>query len=519
MTSTARHRCAHLCNHRTQAAPYIRVETARGALDGGGTLLAPSGALSNGGTMRRRKQLVSLFALAGHVLVLSIACGAPPDETDSVGLATLTDDGRPVASVFSHDHDREPHVIVQPKADPVAPLQPCVPQPGGEHWTVTYRDELGGPCTEEDLTDCDSALYECVETAPSTPGSELEYTAPDAPDVSLDCRGNPLKRIAFVAFGMAGELRYNVEHCADDGVLAPRATLLVFSGGGGTGWRDGAAFDGTSYVSAPRDIINPDGSDNHDDYRFLERQGVRIVAVRWQAGVFRSELYTGWMTRSGPEPSSLPELARRPAAVIQYVGQELTASDWSYAVAGTSGGSLQTASMLWHDVGRRVDYAGFHAGGGIVPSLLHQVGWLSTDLRISRDTGEACWDADACGSAYDDPLLAASVAEFLRYPMGSALTTTPAAAMMNSSFQSTPWAGTTPRHADYIVNNDIAGPLPGSDMRLGAVWAAGVMRGLLRARTGVAGSWSNAPGMHGQAMQAGHPSFAIFKTKLLAALR
>jgi hypothetical protein len=393
------------------------------------------------------------------------------------------------------------------------PLTPCLPRSDGRHWIFLHRKADGSACNP--LTEsCDHALYGCRQAA----SAPVEYTAAagDA-EAEVDCTGAPLRRLSFTVAGMGGELRWNRSTCdGDKPGEVPRATLLVFSGGGGTGWRDATGLDGSSYETLGRDP-DGDGAAGDNDYRALERRGVRVVAVKWQAGVLVSAWWSGWWTRPTAQPLSAWSLSSRPAAVVRFVGAHLVAPGTRFGVAGTSGGSLQSASVLWHATGVPVHYLGLHAGGGIVADLQVQCGASVSPLRVHKDTGKLCKLGDACGSGHDDPVMVGSVRAVVDYWHASTtcLQKTSSGAYTHSSLGARSWEGQIPPAVGFLVNSS---PPLESDMALGAVWAAGAIRELVRKRGGKAPAWKNAPGVHGQVMQSGHPSFAAFKAQVLTNL-
>lgn len=402
---------------------------------------------------------------------------------------------------------------------PLPEVQVCKPQANGKHWIVRYKYANGFPCAFL----CDYCVYACKEVAKE--GDAIEYTRTSDPDSDIDCKGQPIRRIAFVVGGFGGELRYN-KNTGD--AKEPRGTLVAFTGSGGNAFVDGGSRDGVFDVETGKRCLyvgrdpDKDNSPDDNDYRALELKGIRVVAVKWQPGVLLRKKIpwtTGWMTRYSGAPSSFPIMTKRPAAIIKYVGENLTPKQAKFGVAGTCGGSLQATSILWHDVGREVDYAGFHSGGGLLFSIDHMTGAIPTQFSVNKNTGQICDKGALCGKEYDYPPIDNLAAAYVDYVHQSSAAWDAKESLQNkkSSFLFTEFSGTIPKNVGFNVNSEPGSDIPGSDMNLGTVWTAGMMRELLYRRTGIKGAWINLPGKHGQAMESGHDAFKSFKEQVLNA--
>jgi hypothetical protein len=384
----------------------------------------------------------------------------------------------------------------------IAKINFCVPQADGRIWNdAIYKEADGSPCDRG--LECVYVEYSCIETS----NEPFIYERPDEAEADVDCAGNPLKRVAFEINGTGGEIRFNETTCSEDGA-APVATLLAFSGGGGTVWRD-AYYNSFS----PPTSRDPDGDNdpNDNDYRALELAGIRVISVRWQTGVQRSIWDLGWITRRGPGEQTVKQALEKPAALIKYVRDHME-PDARFGVAGTSAGSLQSAAALLHDVGQ-LDYLGLHAGGGLGVALPYSCGHVPTDVRVNHRSGALCFYGDLCG--FDGkPEQPASVKEVWDYALApTSCTDGPGEDLNAPSLMSQTWPGPAPKRVGFIVNNGWL-----SDTGLGATWSAGLMRVVVYLRTGVVGDWANGSGFHGENMASGHPSFALFKDQVLSAL-
>lgn len=399
-------------------------------------------------------------------------------------------------------------------------VQFCKPQADGAHWTVEYGDVRGASCTTAPF--CDSVRYRCKELAENGP---VFFEPIAAADRDIDCAGRPLIMSAFVVDGAAGELRFNASvcHLESGPTLQPNAVLVVFSGSGGTGFRDASGGDGSGTYTG-RDPDN-DRSASDGDYRALEMNGTRVVGVRWQPGISLhvgfGAISLGWWSRSSPNPSTIKEIAKRPAALLKELVARGVSPTTPFAVAGTSAGSTQAASVLWHDIGRRVDYLGLHSGGGISVSLDNQTGAIPTLTRFHKDTGASCVKGPLCGKDFDDALVCTPVCRMFIdhvHRSSNALAGRWDSRYLASSLAYSSWEGTKPGDVDFLVNSTNDTTPPNSDMALGAVWATAKTRSLVWERWGIIGSYANSPGLHGDVMTSGSPGFMLFKSNLSKAI-
>lgn len=396
----------------------------------------------------------------------------------------------------------------------------CDIQASTKTWDIAYRDASGKECKTG--VQCDNATYRCTQEVVSKKHVEYADIAEETSDT--DCAGAPLLKQAFVVDGIGGELRYNEHVC--NAKKAITGTLVVFAGSGGDSYRDGFGPDGVEsngvvrYSYHGRDP-NHNNAPGDNDYRALEMAGIRVVAVKWQSGVLArgTSFPTGWMTRTTGGPTSYPDLTKRPAAIIKHIAETIAPPGAPLGIAGTSGGSIQSASVLWHDIGRTVEYLGLHSGGGVLTSLEHTCGIKNSNVRINKNTGEVCLDGKACGADFDAPQTATSVKQFLDYPLaGTSCVREKANPLLaQSSFVSTAFGGNVPAYVGFLVNSTSDAWIPDNDMRLGAVWAAGVMKALLEQRGGVMTNWGNGPGIHGDVMASGSESFGLFKQQVFEA--
>jgi len=386
-------------------------------------------------------------------------------------------------------------------------IEICKPQKNGNNWIETF------PINCFFKSNCDSIIFRCKQLAKE--GDKIEYVRKTSDnDYEVDCKGEPLRIIAFISDGYAGEMRYNKNTCNKESNNTI-ASLVLFSGLGGTAWVDAAR---NQISSTDPNNIN-DNSIEDNDYRAFENYGVRLISIKWKTSAKLSTLITGWWTKKSSNPIIVSELAKRPTSIVKYIGQNIAPKNAKFGVAGTSGGSLQTASVLLYNIEREVDYLGMHSGGGIFYDLNTQCGAVPSMYRINEDTGEICDKGDSCPENYGKPLLISSIRLIPDYIHSSKTCLNSQTNQLQdlSSFIYANYTGTIPKKAGFIVNSKPTSNPPEMDNIIGAVYAAGMMKQLLYEKTGILGDWQNGEGIHGDCMKSGHPSFALFKEQVLNA--
>lgn len=100
------------------------------------------------------------------------------------------------------------------------------------------------------------------------------------------------------------------------------AVLVLHPGGGGTTWLD-----------------QPPGRARAAEWVQLEQSGVRTVGVRWVDTGLSYFISAGRFTRNTPEGTTLGALAARPAAVIQWIDDQLNPAGRPIGVTGPSAGA------------------------------------------------------------------------------------------------------------------------------------------------------------------------------------
>lgn len=211
----------------------------------------------------------------------------------------------------------------------------------------------------------DSVVYECRSVCPAQDGSECTYA-------TIDVLGNALQTMAFVVDSMGGQMRWNTP---------PEIVAGVLQHYGGTG---------TAYTS---DIY---GADIRALWVEFENEGYRLVEPKWETGI------AGWFSRKNGDPTSLPALLVRPAAVIQWARAYLIPSSVKFATIGCSGGSIATfGPVYWLGLAPIVDYqylSGALPGVYDIPAACAKT--QSTYGICENDPTRSCRDDRACGDDY-----------------------------------------------------------------------------------------------------------------------
>ena len=168
----------------------------------------------------------------------------------------------------------------------------------------------------------DSVVYRCKRVCSAQDGSKCTYP-------TTDIIGNHLRTIAFVVDSMAGQMRWNSPSTIAAGVFHH------------------SGLNGTSFAS------DAFGRDVRALWAAFGNEGVRIVEPAREGGVDA----LGWFARKSGTGTTLPALAVRPAALIQWTRANLVPSDAKLGTVGCSGGSIATfAPVFWHGLGPIVDY-------------------------------------------------------------------------------------------------------------------------------------------------------------------
>ncbi len=233
-----------------------------------------------------------------------------------------------------------------------------------------------------------SIVYDCAGApCPAQDGSQCSYLSQDVHDTSDGSPTHWLPTLAFVANGMAGELRWN---------QPPAIAAALFNAMGGTG---------IFFESEKADIeANNRGMPGIGTRKIwednIEAAGILLVEVRWQPGaaVFPGAPPTqGWFSRIDDSPRALPWAVKRPAAVLQFIRAHLPASV-SLGTSGCSGGSIQTfAPILWYGLDWAVSYqylSGPIPGAWDVPAVCANVQqyWGICE----NDPATSCHDDSPC---------------------------------------------------------------------------------------------------------------------------
>jgi len=382
----------------------------------------------------------------------------------------------------------------------------CAPPPNGASpFDSAAFDAQGNLCAAEY---CDHVLYQCKQEVPQP----VQYTDSGG---EIDCAGASLKYIAMVIGGVGVRLRFNENVCHNGISTRPRAVLIAFAGGGGNNWRDATSKDGNYGGYVGRD---PDGDNSPDDadYRALERQGIRVVAPRWEDGVkinvdvyleLSTESHAGFASRVLNLPHTFRMISKRPSTLVQFVASQLTPADAKFGVAGTSGGSIETGSLLFNGVSRRIDYLGLHGGGGGYADMPKQCGVESTNLRVSRETGQLCDQGDLCGLKYAQPVAPYPLRINYDYARMSdkCFRKEAASYQAEDSIVNLGQPANRPGYVGFITN--------GLSDQLAVLWPMGIVQDYLK-RKGLRTNWIYSVGQHGQCMESGHPSFVDFQSQL-----
>jgi len=446
-----------------------------------------------------------------------------PVETTDLQDTTTLDTNSPVAStpVASPDSVTTANSIssTRPTSGPtVLPALPefklCQHQKSGSDWVTKYFNEDGSACTKGKA--CKYLTQSCVRELDATDSSVIQSAKyVDSQYKDVDCLGKPLSYLSYTVDSMAGQIRYNENTCKP-GANAnnPSATLLVYMGGSGNNWKDEPrnAKEGSQYQD--------------DDFRSFENAGIRVVAVKWQDGVgaLAGTVPMGWTSLTSPRSTLVINQQKRPAAVSKWVGKYLAPSTVKFGVAGTSGGSVQTSSLLFYDIERTPDYVGLHSGGGIFYDVNVQCGAVDSNIRIGKDGSLCDVSKGNCDAKfYDDPVLAEFVGTYIDYTSQDLACTSEIKTAKHdvTSLKNVPFSKSIlsrpPALIGFLVNNGSSTGIS-DDMSLGAQWGAGMMRQLVKERTGIVADWAEGPGGHGAVMRSGDPSFHLFKDQVFRGL-
>ncbi len=386
------------------------------------------------------------------------------------------------------------------------------PSPGVSPFDSTIYDGKGNLCTAEI---CDHVLYRCKTEVPQA----AVYTEVGLPESEVDCAGAPLKYIAMTLGGVGVRLRFNENVCLGGVSNRPRGVLVTFAGGGGNAWRDAKTNDGNFGNYVGRD---PDGDNSADDpdYRAMERQGIRVVAPRWEDGVKQdvdvyfdlpTDSFTGFSSRVINLPHSWRMIRKRPASLVQFVASQLTPPEAKLGVAGTSGGSVETSSLLFYGVSRKVDYLGLHGGGGGYADMPKQCGAEKTNLRVSRETGSLCDQGESCGPKYARPVAPYPLRINYDYPRMTdhCFSKEGAESLVDDSILNLSSPANRPGYVGFIAN--------GVSDQLMVLWPMGAVQSYLKQK-GLRTNWIySEEGQHGQCMESGHPSFVHFRNQIRSA--
>ncbi|MEW6202813.1 MAG: hypothetical protein AB1546_12610 [bacterium] len=155
----------------------------------------------------------------------------------------------------------------------------------------------------------DSIVYTCRQIC-AEGWQHCTYTVSGETDHS----GCLIPHLAFVVEGMGGELRWS---------CGGTTTLFIYNGMGGAEW--GASGE---------------------ESRELEKDGVRLVEVKWEGGVLLDGIRLGWFSRKNGNGTTIRELSGRPGAIIKWVHDNLS-QNYTFGTAGCSGGGMATFSPVY----------------------------------------------------------------------------------------------------------------------------------------------------------------------------
>jgi hypothetical protein len=180
-----------------------------------------------------------------------------------------------------------------------------------------------------------------------------------------------------------------------------RAVLVAHSGGGGTSWLD----------------------DRGGSWRDLEQHGIRVVAVKWLDTGINYYISGGRFTRNSAAGTTFEAMARRPAALFEWVFDHLNPDELPFAILGPSAGADAALSPIFtrSRIADRIRFLGilsyapfydFAAScsertppGSYVNQAAGALGGsgVRATLRLGATTGvrrfpDSVWQSDACRS-------------------------------------------------------------------------------------------------------------------------
>lgn len=237
--------------------------------------------------------------------------------------------------------------------------------------TVCASSQLTAQPVEDGIT------YACAKTCT---GSLASCT---------QCEPGGLCQFTVSVAGAGAHLYYNP--------LPGAPTLFFHTGGGGTDRYPPEAFKG------------------------LRQAGLKVVEIEWSEGISVTNVAgdgtaLGWLTRPNGRPSSVAELSKRPAAIIQLIHDNL-AEGKKFGTASCSGGSIATFDAVYFNgVGKLLDYQQLNGGPyydigwacGEGPDPFQFNGLATLALPITKLVDHVHKTGNACQRHKSDPAFAAS---------------------------------------------------------------------------------------------------------------
>lgn len=282
-------------------------------------------------------------------------------------------------------------------------------------------------------------------------------------DTPTDVFGRPLRILTFTVDGMVGRVRYN----DPDPQLGIKAGVFVHPGGQGTDWID----------------------TNREFWGGLERDGLRVVAVRWYPGVIDPITGSswGWLSKKSFTDGGYYDSTVRPAAVMSWVHQFLIPSDVPFGAIGHSNGGLAVVGALyWHGVEDKLDYLMLNSPSAkwdlaatcaTASGILPEFGICEHDPAVDCQT-----DAD-CGGARDKcayPKMEPNQTRRMDYRLGSGdacQTAQPHPMLDANGIGTSPGDAQWPFPVDVVVSEGRTRRPEAGDTLRGATWhAANVFR-------------------------------------------
>jgi hypothetical protein len=217
-----------------------------------------------------------------------------------------------------------------------------------------------------------------------------------------DVFGSPLREVTFTVDGMVGRVRYN----KPDPELGITAGIVIHPGGNGTKWKD----------------------TNRDFWSSFERDGVRIIGIRWYSGILDPLTGSawGWLTKKSAPDGGFADVTRRPAEVLKWVRGNLVPADKKIGVVGHSNGSLAVMGALhWHGVHDAVDYLLLNSGAtrwDIELECRTQAGFFPPNGLCENNPALVCSSDTDCGGSADKcafPFLERNAARRMDYRLDS----------------------------------------------------------------------------------------------------